>query len=42
MIVPLRKLLRYCVRFKKAIGKLEAAIVILQSLESIFSSLMSL
>ena len=42
MIIPVRKLLRHYVHFKKAIGKLEGAIVILQGLEPIFSSLMSL
>lgn len=42
MIVPVRKLLKYYVYFKKAVGKLEGAIVILQCSEPIFFSSMSL
>ena len=37
MIVPVRKLFRHYVHYKKAIGKLEGGIVILQSLETVFS-----
>ena len=42
MIVPVRTLFKHYAHYKKAIGKLEGVIVILQSLETILSSLMSL